>query len=48
MSEYKATEIEQKWQKYWADQNIFNVKIDPAKPKYYVLDMFPYPSLLLT
>jgi len=42
--EYKFKEIEQKWQQYWRDNSIYKVEIDPSKPKYYVLDMFPYPS----
>ncbi|MCF0177454.1 MAG: leucine--tRNA ligase [Bacteroidales bacterium] len=42
--EYNFSEIEKKWQKYWADNKTFQVDIDPSKPKYYVLDMFPYPS----
>jgi len=42
--EYKFNEIEQKWQKHWKDQNIYKVDIDKNRPKYYVLDMFPYPS----
>ena len=42
--EYNFVEIEKKWQKYWADNKVFEVKTDPSKPKYYVLDMFPYPS----
>jgi leucyl-tRNA synthetase len=36
--------IEAKWQKYWADHKTFKVDADPKKPKYYVLEMFPYPS----
>ena len=36
--------IEAKWQKYWEDNKTFQVKVDPAKKKYYVLEMFPYPS----
>lgn len=44
MSEYNHQEIEQKWQKYWEDNNTFHVEINPNKPKYYALDMFPYPS----
>ncbi|HIB61274.1 MAG TPA: leucine--tRNA ligase, partial [Candidatus Marinimicrobia bacterium] len=36
--------IEQKWQSYWDEQKTFKVTEDPEKPKYYVLDMFPYPS----
>ena len=36
--------IEAKWQKYWEDNKTFQVKVDPAQKKYYVLEMFPYPS----
>ncbi|MFH1359766.1 MAG: leucine--tRNA ligase [Candidatus Omnitrophota bacterium] len=36
--------IEQKWQKIWAEKKIFQATIDPQRPKYYVLEMFPYPS----
>ena len=42
--EYNFLHIEKKWQKYWADNKVYQVKADPSKPKYYVLDMFPYPS----
>ncbi|MNS20715.1 Leucine--tRNA ligase [compost metagenome] len=42
--EYSFREIEKKWQKFWADNKTFKVDIDSNKPKYYVLDMFPYPS----
>lgn len=42
--EYKFTEIEKKWQKYWEENETYQVVEDPSKPKYYVLDMFPYPS----
>jgi leucyl-tRNA synthetase/very-short-patch-repair endonuclease len=42
--EYNFLQIEKKWQKYWADKQIFKAEIKPEKPKYYVLDMFPYPS----
>lgn len=42
--EYACRVIEKKWQEYWKDQQVYQVKEDPAKPKYYVLDMFPYPS----
>jgi len=42
--EYNFTEIEKKWQKYWADNKIYKVDENTDKPKYYVLDMFPYPS----
>ncbi len=41
---YHFNEIEAKWQKYWADNQTFNVENESNKPKYYVLDMFPYPS----
>ncbi len=41
---YDFNTIEKKWQKYWADKQTFKVNIDHDKPKYYVLDMFPYPS----
>lgn len=42
--EYNYREIETKWQKYWVDKKTYKVEIDKSKPKYYVLDMFPYPS----
>ncbi len=42
--EYNFKEIEQKWQAKWAAGKTFRVKEDSSKPKYYVLDMFPYPS----
>lgn len=42
--EYKFQEIEQKWQKYWVDHATYKVDIDNNRPKFYVLDMFPYPS----
>ncbi|MBN1914575.1 MAG: leucine--tRNA ligase [Parachlamydiales bacterium] len=41
---YNHRIIEKKWQKYWADHQTFKAQIDPKKPKYYILDMFPYPS----
>ncbi len=41
---YHFNEIEAKWQKYWADNQTFKVENTSDKPKYYVLDMFPYPS----
>lgn len=41
---YDHKAIETKWQKYWKDNKTFKVEIDKTKPKYYVLDMFPYPS----
>ena len=42
--EYNFNEIEKKWQQYWKDNNTYKVDIDENKPKFYVLDMFPYPS----
>ncbi len=42
--EYNFKEIEQKWQSYWKSNAIYHVEIDNNRPKYYVLDMFPYPS----
>ena len=42
--EYNHREIESRWQKYWKDNGIYRTKTDPSRPKYYVLDMFPYPS----
>ena len=42
--DYNFKEIESKWQAYWAANSTFKADIDSAKPKYYVLDMFPYPS----
>lgn len=42
--EYNFKEIEANWQKYWADHKTFAAKNDSEKEKYYVLDMFPYPS----
>ena len=42
--EYNFAQIEKKWQAYWAAHHTFQAQTDPSKPKYYVLDMFPYPS----
>lgn len=42
--EYNHKDIEAKWQKYWRDNNTYKVDVDQSKPKFYVLDMFPYPS----
>ena len=44
MAMYDHKEVEQKWQQYWEEQKIYQVEMDAGKPKYYVLDMFPYPS----
>jgi len=42
--EYKFNDIEKKWQNHWKEKNIYQVSNTSPKPKYYVLDMFPYPS----
>jgi len=42
--EYNYRAIEKKWQQYWKDNKVYKVFNECAKPKYYVLDMFPYPS----
>src|SRR5438552_3528616 len=44
MSDYSHREIEQKWQQYWESHGTFHVENQSDLPKYYVLDMFPYPS----
>ena len=44
MAEYNHLEIEKKWKNYWDKHKTFKAEIDKNKPKYYVLDMFPYPS----
>ncbi|WP_034260362.1 leucine--tRNA ligase [Altibacter lentus] len=44
MSNYHFNAIEAKWQKYWAEHKTFHAENNSEKPKYYVLDMFPYPS----
>lgn len=41
---YQHGKTESKWQKYWASHDLFQTTENPQKPKYYVLDMFPYPS----
>ena len=41
---FDAVAIEQKWKEHWEEQGIYRVSIDTSRPKYYVLDMFPYPS----
>src|SRR3984893_18122094 len=41
---YNPSAIEPKWQAYWEDNAVFRAVIDPNKPKFYALDMFPYPS----
>ena len=42
--EYNHKEIEKRWQQYWKDNAVYKTEIDSSRPKYYVLDMFPYPS----
>ncbi|HEV9037729.1 MAG TPA: class I tRNA ligase family protein, partial [Puia sp.] len=42
--EYNFGEIEKKWQEWWTSNGVYKVSNDPSQPKYYVLDMFPYPS----
>ncbi len=42
--EYNHKDIESRWQNYWRENKIYKTEIDPSRPKYYVLDMFPYPS----
>jgi len=43
-TEYQFREIEKAWQGFWETHKTFQAQVNPAKPKYYVLDMFPYPS----
>ena len=42
--DYNYREVEQKWRRFWEENKTFKTEINPSKPKYYVLDMFPYPS----
>jgi len=42
--QYDFRNIEKKWQKFWKESGVYNVSIDSSKKKFYVLDMFPYPS----
>ncbi len=42
--DYNFREVEKRWQQAWRDQKIYHVEEDAGKPKFYVLDMFPYPS----
>nr|MCU0449666.1 class I tRNA ligase family protein [Bernardetiaceae bacterium] len=42
--DYNHREIEPKWHQKWAEKKVYKTENDPSKPKYYVLDMFPYPS----
>lgn len=41
---YNHIEVEKKWQQYWEEKKLFKAEVNSSKPKYYVLDMFPYPS----
>ena len=42
--DFDFTEIEKKWQRIWAEEGVFEVVEDPSNPKYYLLEMYPYPS----
>ncbi len=42
--EYNFKQIEEKWQQHWREAQTYRVEVDPSRPKFYVLDMFPYPS----
>ncbi|WP_286746814.1 leucine--tRNA ligase [Roseivirga sp. UBA1976] len=44
MADYNHKQIEPKWQKYWRENQTFKASVDKSKPKFYTLDMFPYPS----
>ena len=44
MSRYAFRATEAKWQQVWAERGVFHAEADPSRPKYYVLEMFPYPS----
>ncbi|MFA0744931.1 MAG: hypothetical protein LASZOEIN_001732, partial [Candidatus Fervidibacter sp.] len=44
LERYNPQEIEPKWQKRWNEWQLFKVTEDPSQPKFYYLDMFPYPS----
>ena len=44
MERYSPQDIEAKWQKKWEDEKVYKTEADPARPKYYALEMFPYPS----
>ena len=44
MAEYNHSDIESRWQQYWRDNEVYKTEINTGKPKFYVLDMFPYPS----
>jgi leucyl-tRNA synthetase len=42
--QYHPEKVEAKWKQYWVDNNVYKIDTDTSKPKFYVLDMFPYPS----
>ncbi len=42
--DYNFSEIEKRWQQYWRENKVYSTQVDKSKPKFYVLDMFPYPS----
>ena len=44
MKNYNPAAIEERWQRYWESENFYRTRIDKSRPKYYVLEMFPYPS----
>ncbi|HKT81772.1 MAG TPA: leucine--tRNA ligase [Vicinamibacterales bacterium] len=44
MTDYKPQQLDKKWQQAWTDAGVFEVTVDPARPKYYCLEMFAYPS----
>ncbi|HOC38186.1 MAG TPA: class I tRNA ligase family protein, partial [Thermodesulfobacteriota bacterium] len=44
LDEYHPHEIEEKWQRFWEKKNLFRAVEAPDQPKYYLLEMFPYPS----
>ena len=43
-AQFRPQRIEPKWQAHWKREKTFRAELDPSRPKYYVLDMFPYPS----
>lgn len=44
MDKYSPQEIEKKWQQKWQEEDVYRTRMDPSRPKYYTLEMFPYPS----
>ena len=44
MEKYSPSEIEKKWQQKWEEEEVYKTEMDPERPKYYALEMFPYPS----